>query len=514
MKYARTLISIAILFGGTVNVAAEGEFSWRKDAWADALCASKNDTCRLVKNMEYWKKYEAITQDGQRWLKRSCPEFLFLEIDSCAYRQIEAMLKPGWPTLDRLEEKRKTAIEAQCPRASMSPSNWRNCVEKQLQAVNRDKGWAGVVVKPFKEAADIERYVSTAEEYARHIGSGAVVLAPGKLRLAGRIQLCGQRPTVMDPTMDGISKPFDGFIVINPVRAMVLPPVVQQWIYARGCAFQFRGPDPAIADCFATARGKRQKWLTSEGVEQVCSHVDEEAGEVSFPERCQLIRKCALLPSDEFVPDMPQSIPEAVPALQMRKPPMPTSMSDRVMAPELLYKIIAPSVYLVVGSRSVDALRKGEGVLGSAVAVAEHVAITNCHVVKDQSFLALVDDTNKNVLFAFVSAADEATDRCFITVKESLKSISTVRRAGDLNIGERVYSIGNPSGMTKTLGEGIISGLRQLDVLYVQTTAQISKGSSGGALVDSKGALVGITTMMVKDSQNLNFAIAAEDFWK
>jgi serine protease Do len=60
----------------------------------------------------------------------------------------------------------------------------------------------------------------------------------------------------------------------------------------------------------------------------------------------------------------------------------------------------------------------------------------------------------------------------------------------------------------------MISGLRvRNDIRYVQTTAQISPGSSGGALVDSKGALVGITTFLLKDAQNLNFAIAAEDFW-
>ena len=51
-------------------------------------------------------------------------------------------------------------------------------------------------------------------------------------------------------------------------------------------------------------------------------------------------------------------------------------------------------------------------------------------------------------------------------------------------------------------------------ISYVQTTAPISPGSSGGALVDSKGALVGITTFLLKDAENINFAIAAEEFWR
>ena len=84
-----------------------------------------------------------------------------------------------------------------------------------------------------------------------------------------------------------------------------------------------------------------------------------------------------------------------------------------------------------------------------------------------------------------------------------------------MEVGERVYTIGNPSGLSKTLGEGLISGLRQRDgIQYIQTNAQISHGSSGGALVDSKGALVGITTFLVKDAKNLNFAIAAEEYWR
>jgi len=71
------------------------------------------------------------------------------------------------------------------------------------------------------------------------------------------------------------------------------------------------------------------------------------------------------------------------------------------------------------------------------------------------------------------------------------------------------------TGLTKTLGEGLISGLRsEGGISYVQTTAPISPGSSGGALVDSKGALVGITTFLLKDAENLNFAIAAEEFWR
>jgi S1-C subfamily serine protease len=49
---------------------------------------------------------------------------------------------------------------------------------------------------------------------------------------------------------------------------------------------------------------------------------------------------------------------------------------------------------------------------------------------------------------------------------------------------------------------------------FLQTTAPISPGSSGGGLFDGRGNLVGVTSFTLKGAQNINFAIPAEDFWK
>lgn len=65
------------------------------------------------------------------------------------------------------------------------------------------------------------------------------------------------------------------------------------------------------------------------------------------------------------------------------------------------------------------------------------------------------------------------------------------------------------------MAEGMVSSKRALaDGRFFQTSAPISPGSSGGGLFDARGHLVGITTFMLKDAQNLNFAIAAEEFAK
>jgi S1-C subfamily serine protease len=111
--------------------------------------------------------------------------------------------------------------------------------------------------------------------------------------------------------------------------------------------------------------------------------------------------------------------------------------------------------------------------------------------------------------------ADLQTDRCLLSVRGGLEPIRSVRKLHDVEIGERVYTIGNPKGLANTLGDGLVSGLRELGgITMIQTSAPVSPGSSGGALVDAHGALLGITTFIVKDAQNLNFAIAAEEFWR
>src|SRR5262245_52835595 len=192
-----------------------------------------------------------------------------------------------------------------------------------------------------------------------------------------------------------------------------------------------------------------------------------------------------------------------------KRPPMPMNYASQDFNAQEIFRIVAPSVYFIVGGTTREAS------IGSAVAVAADTALTNCHVIENQTLILVLDEATTEPLKARVSNADQSSDRCFLKIDGgSLNPIAAVRRFKDLSVGERVYTIGNPSGLSKTLGEGLISGLRERnDIRYVQTTAQISEGSSGGALVDSKGALVGITTFLLKDAQNLNFAIAAEDYW-
>ncbi|MBI5557079.1 MAG: trypsin-like peptidase domain-containing protein [Deltaproteobacteria bacterium] len=74
--------------------------------------------------------------------------------------------------------------------------------------------------------------------------------------------------------------------------------------------------------------------------------------------------------------------------------------------------------------------------------------------------------------------------------------------------GGRVYTIGSPSGLRHTVTSGVISGFRERDgQSFIQTDAPINPGNSGGPLVDENGRVLGINTMILRDTQGIGFAI-------
>jgi serine protease Do len=81
--------------------------------------------------------------------------------------------------------------------------------------------------------------------------------------------------------------------------------------------------------------------------------------------------------------------------------------------------------------------------------------------------------------------------------------------ADALAVGERVFAIGSPLGLERTVTEGILSTkTREFQgELYLQTTAQINPGNSGGPLFDMTGAVVGVTNMKITFGEGLGFAI-------
>jgi hypothetical protein len=196
-------------------------------------------------------------------------------------------------------------------------------------------------------------------------------------------------------------------------------------------------------------------------------------------------------------------------------PKRPDRIAMARLSPEDVFKKVERSVFVVLATPSEAELRVRNIAQGSAIAVAPHLLLTNCHVVKGRSIIKLWQDGRRGN--ATLVAGDEATDRCILKTDDmTLDPIAGVRTVSSLAVGERVYAVGAPITLERTLSEGLISGIRH-DVgrTLVQTSAPISPGSSGGGLFDDRGNLVGITTLASRaGAQNLNFAIAAAEFWK
>lgn len=196
------------------------------------------------------------------------------------------------------------------------------------------------------------------------------------------------------------------------------------------------------------------------------------------------------------------------------RPAMPQARGGAALSPAALYDRVSPSVYIVIASdQPVELAERTSRAQGSAVAVTDRILLTNCHVVAGRPQIRLTQQGKSGR--ATLLYADPAGDRCFIKSSEmQVHPIQGVRRFEDLHVGETVFSLGTPQGLELSFGEGLVSGLRFNEgVRVVQNSAPSWHGSSGGGLFDARGNLVGITTAGSTTVANLNFSIAAEDFW-
>ena len=156
--------------------------------------------------------------------------------------------------------------------------------------------------------------------------------------------------------------------------------------------------------------------------------------------------------------------------------------------------------------------RSGElSALGSGVVVREDgIVVTNYHVI-DAAFHATAKLTSGETYpVQGVVNMDKQLDLAVIKLDVDHLHAVTLGNSDSVHIGEWVLAVGNPRGLEHTVSTGIISAIRVGEFYpgtILQTTAPISHGSSGGALLNMRGELVGITTFIIQ-GENLNFAAA------
>ncbi|MCA0757455.1 trypsin-like peptidase domain-containing protein [Paenibacillus sp. N4] len=148
---------------------------------------------------------------------------------------------------------------------------------------------------------------------------------------------------------------------------------------------------------------------------------------------------------------------------------------------------------------------------GSGVVVGEQLILTNYHVIEDAASATALTLYGDELEVEGVVAYDETVDLAVIKTKDPLQ-LAEVAVDYDLSSrkGDKVVAIGSPLGLQNTVSDGLISNIfSEGGVRYVQTSAPIDHGSSGGALFNEHGKLIGITTLGYADTNaDLNFAVS------
>lgn len=153
--------------------------------------------------------------------------------------------------------------------------------------------------------------------------------------------------------------------------------------------------------------------------------------------------------------------------------------------------------------------RQGGYSLGSGVVVADERVLTNCHVTRDATAVAVLKNGLRYA--AQAQALDAAHDLCLLRVDGVRGGVLPLGRSQALRDGEPVVALGYTLGIGLASADGRVVGLYPLDGgAVVQSTNGFSSGASGGALLDAQRRLVGILTFRLRGGEAHYFSAPAE----
>ena len=138
--------------------------------------------------------------------------------------------------------------------------------------------------------------------------------------------------------------------------------------------------------------------------------------------------------------------------------------------------------------------------------------LTNNHVARGGRYYSVKIENDDNMYKTDeIIKYNSLLDLAIIRIDRTLQPLPIYKGSKPLVRGQRVVAIGSPLGLFNSVSNGIISGFRMMnDVDMIQFTAPISHGSSGGAVLNTYGEVIGISTAGIDEGQNINLAMGYE----
>ena len=187
--------------------------------------------------------------------------------------------------------------------------------------------------------------------------------------------------------------------------------------------------------------------------------------------------------------------------------PSPSLAQDNL--PSIIKRIEPSVVVILTYDKEGKALGQGSGFFISQ----DGDVITNRHVIQGANRAEVKTSGGKVYPVKKVVAEDEEGDLVRVSTDVPEKAVKPLPiSVSTPEVGEKIIVIGSPLGLERTVSDGIVSAVREIEAFgkIMQITAPISEGSSGSPVVNMKGEVVGVATFLIVKGQNLNFAIPGE----
>jgi len=180
------------------------------------------------------------------------------------------------------------------------------------------------------------------------------------------------------------------------------------------------------------------------------------------------------------------------------------SSGDKVKSGEEIYEEASQSTVEIVAEKNEYMASIGTGFFIDD----RGAVVTNYHVIDGASSATVTLSNGDMCEVKGIIGYDETRDIAILST-DAKEAKPLIFRTDTVNTGEKVYALGSSQGLTGTFTDGIVSqaSREERGMVYIQHTAPITNGNSGGPLLDEYGKVVGINTWGFVDGQNLNFAI-------